>query len=324
MARLPGLHRLRTLRRRLLAAWLDRRVPEEAPTVVLHRRRIYILPTRQGGLFAATLLALLLGSINYDTSLGLAATFLLAGIGLVGMHQAHANLKGLELRCGHAGDVFAGETLAFPVTLIAPGRTRYAVAVAGGDPLTVEPAHPAEAACRVVVGKRGRHAPGRFAVETYWPLGMFRVWSWIHPAVTGIAYPRPRDHGSTPPDAGSTDDAGAQRRSGDEEEFAGLRDYRGGDPVRRVAWRTYARTGELHVKVFDAEDGGHCWLDWDQLAGLGPEQRLEQLARWVVDTERSGRPYGLLVPGVRIAPDVGPQHYRECLRALALHGATED
>ena len=57
----------------------------DSGTIELNRKRIYILPTRRGLVFAVFLLAMLLGSINYALSLGFVLTFLLAGLGLVGM-----------------------------------------------------------------------------------------------------------------------------------------------------------------------------------------------------------------------------------------------
>jgi len=64
----------------------------ERGVVVLGHRRVYIVPARLGWLFALTLLVLLLGSINYALSLGFALTFLLAGLGLVGMvHTARTS-----------------------------------------------------------------------------------------------------------------------------------------------------------------------------------------------------------------------------------------
>src|SRR6185503_10350013 len=59
--------------------------PPERGTVVLVHRRVYIVPARLGWMFGATLLVLLTGSINYALALGFALTFLLAGLGLVGM-----------------------------------------------------------------------------------------------------------------------------------------------------------------------------------------------------------------------------------------------
>jgi len=40
---------------------------------------------------------------------------------------------------------------------------------------------------------------------------------------------------------------------GDSEEFIGLRDYRPGDPLQRIHWKSYARTGEPVVREFQDE-----------------------------------------------------------------------
>jgi hypothetical protein len=46
-------------------------------------------------MLGATLLVLLVASINYQLNLGYLLTFLLAGSALVGMHVCHATLRGL-------------------------------------------------------------------------------------------------------------------------------------------------------------------------------------------------------------------------------------
>ena len=40
---------------------------------------------------------------------------------------------------------------------------------------------------------------------------------------------------------------------GDSEEFVGLRDYRPGDPLQRIHWKSYARTGEPVVREYQDE-----------------------------------------------------------------------
>ena len=63
-------------------AWWQARLPR-SDTLLLTQRNIYILPTRAGLMFAATLMVLLLASINYQLNLGYVLTFLLAGSGVV-------------------------------------------------------------------------------------------------------------------------------------------------------------------------------------------------------------------------------------------------
>jgi len=85
---------------RHLGRWLARLTQPRQPEsgcIRLNRRRIYILPTRAGFLYLATLFTMLLGAINYDLALGHALVFLLAGLGLVGMLHTHRNLLGIEI-----------------------------------------------------------------------------------------------------------------------------------------------------------------------------------------------------------------------------------
>ena len=85
--------------------------------VTLERRRIYILPTRYGAVFALVLFAMLLGSINYGANLAYAMTFLLAGLVLVILHHCHNNLLGIKLRFAGADPVFAGELASFRIAV---------------------------------------------------------------------------------------------------------------------------------------------------------------------------------------------------------------
>lgn len=61
-----------------LQRWFWSRLPRRDSTV-LQQRNLYILPTGAGWLLLATLLALLIASINYQLNLGYLLTFLIAG-----------------------------------------------------------------------------------------------------------------------------------------------------------------------------------------------------------------------------------------------------
>lgn len=320
--RLPGARLLAARRRSLVQRWLDRRVPPEDPRVVLHRRRLFILPTRLGYTFALTLALLLLGSLNYGTSLGFVVTFLLAGAGALGMLHTYRNLEGLRVVFAPAPAVFAGDTARFPVHVDSGRRPRWALALAapgdGERAFHARPEAPVATELPVPAARRGRLRPARSRLATEWPLGLFRVWSWLHPRVETVVYPTPRDHGCELPVTAAPGQRG-QAAPGDED-FAGLRDYRAGDPPRRIAWKALARTDQLQTKTFESAPAGERWLDWEDLGGLGTEERLQQLAHWVVELDARGQRYGLALPDRRIEPGGGPAHRHRCLEALALFG----
>src|SRR5687767_15590056 len=100
-----------------LYAWLSPRRRLESDAIVLSQRRIYILPTRHGLLFAVVLLILLTGSINYTLGLGFVLTFLLFALALNGMIHTFRNLANLRVTGGRAQPVFAGDVARFVVHL---------------------------------------------------------------------------------------------------------------------------------------------------------------------------------------------------------------
>ena len=94
--------------RRRAERWARTRQGSDPHSVSLHTRRIYILPTRAGIIFAAIVFTMLLGSMNYNNNLGFVLTFLLTGIAVVSIYHCHRNLTELCLHYLGAEPVFAG------------------------------------------------------------------------------------------------------------------------------------------------------------------------------------------------------------------------
>jgi len=178
--------------------------PPERGVVVLVHRRVYIVPTGLGWLFAATLGMLLVGSINYAIALGFALTFFLAGLGVAGMVHTARNLARIAVSCGRAAPVFAGEAAQFTLLLDSrAGFERPAVLarhVKSGSQVVVDIAADAlaEVVLQVPAARRGWLPLGRVMLETRFPLGLFRAWSYVEPDARCLVYPRPeRASGST-------------------------------------------------------------------------------------------------------------------------------
>lgn len=62
---------------------------------------------------------------------------------------------------------------------------------------------------------------------------------------------------------------------GDSEEFVSLRDYRPGDPLRRIHWRTWARIGQPVVKEYQDEFFVRHALVLDTFLTVGGSERFE-------------------------------------------------
>jgi len=315
-----------TLRSRLAAArqrFISRRSPAARPPLAISRRRLYILPTGSGNLFALLLIVMLLGATNYSNSLAFALTFWLASVALVSMHHAHRNLLGLTIRAVDAEPVFAGEMARFRITLAhAATRQRRAVRIGAGksrptDGVDISAELPVEIAVPVAAPVRGVLPCPRLKIESIYPIGLFRSWSWLTPSAEVLVYPRPAGRDRLPKPSGSADPNDPLRRRG-REDFIGQRRYIRGDSTRDIDWKASARSDELLVREYEQPRASQLWLDYERLGALDHEARLAQLALWVTRAERLGRVYGLLLGETRLPPATGPAHYRACLRALAL------
>jgi hypothetical protein len=219
--------------------------------VTLLRGRIYILPTGLGAAFGLMLFAMLLGSLNYGNNLGLGLTFLLAALGVVAMHACHRNLEALVVRAASTDPPFAGGEAVFRIALANPGRAlrRDLEAVAPGradPPASIAADGETALAMHVPTRRRGSIVLERVEIATHFPYGLFRAWAVLHPDLACLVYPRPAENAPPPPQAPGLTGSGIARRGDDD--FAGLKDYHPGDPPRHIAWKAYARAGELLIK----------------------------------------------------------------------------
>jgi uncharacterized protein (DUF58 family) len=291
--------------------------------IELDRKRIYILPTRRGLLFAVFLLAMLLGSINYALSLGFVLTFLLAGLGLVGMLHTYRNLAGVKISAGGAAPVFAGEMAGFYLCFDAPSaRPAIGLSWQKQAPQWIDLLQPGQKCVPVLVPTthRGWLVPGRFTMFTNFPLGLFRAWSYVNFGMRCLVYPKPLSHPLLP-QGESVDQSGtlATQQEG-AEDFSGLREYRVGDAPRHVAWKASTKNDGLLTKQFATSSAATLYLEWDSLREPDTETRLSLLTGMVLEVERLQQLYGLRLPGKEYAPGVGIAHQENCLKALALFG----
>lgn len=308
---------------RLAAA---RRKPVSAGTALrgtsLPSRSLYILPTREGLYYGLMLAVVFIAAVNYANGLAYALTFLLAAIGVVAILHTHRNLAGLRLSPGPAPPVFAGDPARF--TVIAhndSGIPRHAVdlSIAGQTQRIDAPAQgTAVAELTIPTAARGYFEMPPVRVRSRFPLGLWRVWSRpLALPARCLVYPRPAPERPLP--ATPSPLAGREPgRSAEGEDFAGLREFRHGDPVQRVAWKKVAAGQGWHTKQFAAPAGLIVWLEWDATSGLADEDRLSLLCRWVLTAEQAGVAYGLRLPGLSLAPATGASHRDRCLERLAL------
>ena len=308
-----------------LARWARARQGDDTPPLTLQARRIYILPTRAGIAAAALLFLMLLAGMNYNNSLALLLCFILCGVTLVSMHECHAMLSGLKLLRAAAGNSYAGRLgelqLCFEnaqtrsrsgLQLCSPGSPASRFELAPGSTQSVRVIYAA--------GARGRQRIERLELSSNAPLGLFRAWTWLHLPLDAIVYPAPGGTRPLPARRGDPRDGERRSRVSGEEEWAWLRAAAG---ERLAAQR---RLESLRARRTAAGRAVRCARGPAPPARLRAaeslplEQRLSQLAQWVLDCERLGDTYRLQLPQQALPVGHGIAQQRACLEALALYG----
>lgn len=339
---LPVFNPIGALRRRV-RTWWHNRLPL-TDTWTLTQRNVYILPTRAGSMMVATLLVLLIASINYQLNLGYLLTFMLAGASVIGMHVTHANLRGLTLNLiadsAHSmradGLIYAGNLTQLSIRLThTRSRMRPSVGLGLlGDARATSWSWtdvPAQGTSSVKVAfkpdRRGLHRVPMLTVETRFPLGTFRVWTVWRPKSSILVYPAPEPFAPPlppgKPRAGGAGTARAQNTA----EFEGVRAYRRGDPIKHVLWKKSARSDEWVSRDTQSSRHDELWLNHAQAGaragssiayGELDEAIVSRLTAWVLAADKLGIDYGLRLPHREIQPSAGEAHKRACLEALAL------
>jgi uncharacterized protein (DUF58 family) len=311
---------------RRFSRWLEARIPP-SPTITLSQRNIFIFPTRTGFGFSLLLVLLTLGAINYQASLVYGMAFLLGSLFLVTILYTFRNLSGLRLELVEQRSAFVGEDMPFSVRVSRPATSRREGVQLGWPDTVRQWATLYEAESDVVqiyvrAKRRGYLHPGRLLIETHYPLGLLRAWTWVDLNAAGLVYPKPifapypqrrhsrRQEGTLVDPAGSDD-------------FADLRTYQPGDPVRHILWRSYAKSDDLVVKNYASYVEPRLGFDLDDLPG-DLEERLSRLAGLALTATREGREFGARIGPRNFAANTGEAHLEAVLRELALFGSRRE
>jgi len=303
-----------------------------APPRTFGFSNIYILPSVDGLVLTATLATLFLIAVNYEIQLIYFTVFATGACLNAAMIMTHRNLHGLRPPTFSVEPTFAGgkASLAMRFDPSPLARTQLTVTmrerrrrfwisgrVLGRRDFHLPRGRAETVTLAIPAPSRGVHALPAVSFSTRFPLGLFRAWTIVDVAATLVVYPRPAGTDRLPQPRGAGAGAGGGQVSG-ADEYYGLRRYREGGPVNRIAWRPSARRDLVVIKEFVAPAAAELELDLADLAHLPDlETRLSQLALWALTADRAGIAYALVLSDRRLGPGRGERHLKACLTALA-------
>ncbi len=304
-------------------SFIDKRVPR-ANQHRLNRKKLYIFPSKRGfGLLTVLVLLWLIGT-NYQNNLILALAFLLTSVFVVTILQTHSNLSQLNIEYLGATPSFAGEEVEFTFELSTRSRRftdNLEIAWQQADDfvanIDVSPDENLRVGIPASALRRGWFRPGRMLLQSYFPLGIVRCWSWLNWDIAALVYPAPMEY-SLPGCLQTDSDGEGEHPVPGGEDYGGLKEYSPGDPIKQIAWKAFAQEKGLFVKEFSQNVSQEKWLVYSDIPLSAPEMKLSVMCYWALEFSRRDEFFGVDLPGKVIEPNKGENHRREVLEALAL------
>lgn len=281
-----------------------------------------IRPNKIGLAFILLAITMLAAAINYGNNIIFFISFLFVSLLINSAWQTWRSLAAAQVSIHPIPPHFAGDTthttLRVQASLPNPAVTLVL------DEVEIQPLGWATGESEHQISlppyPRGAHPAPRWQLTSRFPLGLWTATRTL-PAELALHWVYPRRIGShaysfvaTP---GDTSDAPLAAVG--EEEFDHLRPYHPGDPLSRIAFKSYARTGQLVSQQWAGQaqmNPGLPLLDFASIPG-NTEQRLSQLSAWIDERAEGNRPFILRLPGQPDRVGHDSAHRLACWQALA-------
>ena len=301
--------------------WINRRIPS-SHSITLNQKRIFIFPSKPGLWFSVCLLVMLLAAINYENNMAFALVFFLGSLFVVAILHTFGNLSGLTITAIRALPSFVGDSVEFQLSVSRQGQKNYfdiefSWPESEVEIVTLKDQSEQLLRLHLPAKERGFFTPGRILVETHYPIGLLRAWTWLALDIGAVIYPRPMACELTVSSTSDREEGEVIPLSGTDD-FYQFREYQIGDPLKHVHWKSFSKGQELQTKQFASYREQRVRLDWDYFSG-DVEKRLQNICYWVLKLEREDSEYGIRLPGLDIQPSHGALHQEKVLTALSLY-----
>ena len=245
------------------------------------------------------IVALFLEAYMHNFNIVYISLFFLVGFGIVSEFMGRANLARIEARPLQCGRLFANLPADYTVALKNGGDApSYAVRAENGA-AAAEVGRIGARTTEIVTlsvtfDRRGRAVFPATELSSFYPLPHLRFGRRFEHDRELIVYPEPRGEPLRELLARN------RSRTGERDDFDGIRKYESGDTASLIYWPSVAKGETVMSKQFLRDEASRK-LQFDFLqCGADDESRLSQLTLWVVECEKGGLPFVITMPGMRL------------------------
>lgn len=290
---------------------------------------IQLRPTKLGLILLVLSGAIWIGAINYQVNVAYAVCFWLIGFIGVAALQTIQQLSGLSIQVNHTNEVFAGDTAKVTLSIknhnnrthLLWWRSEQRQTEHQWQCCTLSAQMPTyQDIWSILTQHRGYFPrPLMLHIASTAPFGLFYVECHLEWENDAIVYPSPLSHQKTNLHQTSDPEQTSQKINHHGDDIAYLNHHQEGASLQYIAWKAYAKRGQLMDKVFDEpptqiihneiisyKDYPHT--NTDKLASL--------LTYRILQAEQVHSIYTLELPKLIIPPQNGQRE--KCLNSLAL------
>lgn len=293
--------------------WLDKRQPASTE-LTLRQHLLYVFPSAYGAWFVLLIILLYIFGSNYQNNLILLCAYLLLSLFCCCILAAFFNLYRLQLKTSPPLTMplhtYAGQSLMLSLAL---SHTEHKKMLSfSGDEFEalLFETLPELLQLELYPRQRGFYQLQRFKLESYFPFGLIRCWTyiqlqqpyWVYPAPAELKYTNATPHQQLPdqPDQ--------------------LAPYQPGDQASSIDWKRLAKNPWQPVVRQNSESSVPALPKTLIVTATGAalELQLSQFCVLLHQYEQQGESYSLSTPLSTIGPDQGQAHLHRCLQALTL------
>lgn len=308
---------------------------------IFTKQHIAIRPTRLGIALLVISLAIWIGAANYQVNAAYLICFWIICFTLISALLTARQLLGLALTIHYTDEVFAGENAQVQVqfTSTAPKRTRLFwlrsewtddqinelddlenPLITAWQRCTLSGSQPFHYLWSIPVQKRGYFPrPLILRLATTAPFALFSVECRLEWQTEAIVYPAPLAHQDFGQQSAPNTEQTPQQTAIQGEDVAYLKPHQPHSSLQHIAWKVYAKRGELMDKVFDEPPPilHKQTISYQDYPPNTPKDKLASLLTYrILQAEQSHLPYTLELKHLSIPPQNNQRE--KCLNALAL------
>lgn len=237
-------------------------------------------PTKEGKRFLLATLLIAVAAINTGNNLIYLVLAMMLSILVISIAVLDLNLRGLVLGLSIIQPVFAKSRSLLKVSLLNKKKfmPSYSIHVTFPEGIEgqctvphVSSSSQVSAEIEGMFKRRGIFRYGDFSLESSFPFILFKESVRAHVGGEVIVYPEIKEIDELIPEMIGSDYAPYVTRHGPGDEFLMIREFRYGDSMRRVQWKTSAKTGKLMVKDMGIDEPRLLTIILDNIKPLDRE-----------------------------------------------------